>query len=750
MKHTRKFNSRIRRTKTRRVNQQQLDDDKIGKICATGQYSTYSGNFYNSKVNKDKIAAFVKVLKDDKAFKGLKTDKELYTRFLINEFKTTDLLKGKNSIKDDFYGYCNDEWFKANDIEKSEKKYYVQIDNFRIEQEKVYYKLAEYVKAFIKSNPTSKKAKCIDNVYKSLTNNTLPATLRDAADRISMYDDFVANNDLYGLLAFFNCKETISWCCPISWAMTPDEKDVTKYISHINLGQLSIYDYMIYIFDLPEDTPETNRYKKLVKKEYLHYINEIFNACVGKNHGYNPEDVWDVELEIMNEMGCDAKLKSDPDSYNKFSSHDIVSQTGFDWPLFAKKLGFKTTPKHVIVGNPNGLKCTTKMLLQRWNTPTWKTFWLFSQFKQLIRFEDSLRHIHFNFYRKFLEGQPAMMPSEIYALFSLSLTFNTFLSEQYVDHNYNPLYVSYAIHMVEDLKELFLKKLAINDWLTPSTKKAAISKMKKLKLTVGKPENLRADPELDYVPDDPLYNIHLLLEWKHKRYLELDGKPVIDIPIFDWFLFKMVGTQCYMVNAYYMPNKNSIYIPLAYLQKPFIDLEERGIVYNAVYIGYTVAHELSHALDNTGSKYDEDGNLNNWWTDADRAAFNKKVKDVIKQYELFASRDGIHFKADDSVGEDIADISGMALVEEYIVDNQIVHNEPTKLKKSNLERLYMNFAFQGRQKIYKNAVRAQLKMNPHPLEKYRVNCALSRLEIFKAIHGIKKGDGMWWNNDTFW
>ena len=304
--------------------------------------------------------------------------------------------------------------------------------------------------------------------------------------------------------------------------------------------------------------------------------------------------------------------------------------------------------------------------------------------------------------------------------------------------------------MVEDLRELFLRKLAINDWLAPSTKRAAIKKMKKLKLTVGKPENLRYDPEFAYVPDDPLYNISLLLDWKHKRYLELDGKPIIDIPIFDWSLFKMVGTQCYMVNAYYMPNKNAIYIPLAYLQKPFIDLEERGLEYNAVYIGYTVAHELSHALDNTGSKFDEDGNLNNWWTDADRAAFNHKVKDVVKQYELFASRDGIHFKADDSVGEDIADISGMALVEEYLLDNQIINDEPTKMKKMNLAKLYMNFAIQGQQKIYKRAVKAQLKMNPHPLEKYRVNCALARLELFKTIYGIKKGDGMWWNNDTFW
>ena len=169
-----------------------------------------------------------------------------------------------------------------------------------------------------------------------------------------------------------------------------------------------------------------------------------------------------------------------------------------------------------------------------------------------------------------------------------------------------------------------------------------------------------------------------------------------------------------------------------------------------MYIGYTLGHELSHALDNTGSKFDADGNLNNWWTDADRKVFNEKVKDVVKQYETFAARDGIKFDAQLSVGEDLADISGMALVEAYLLDNQVVNNESTRIKKMNLAKLYMNLAIQGQQQIYKNAIKAQLIMNPHPLEKYRVNCSMARLELFKTIYNIKKGDGMWWNNDTIW
>ena len=206
-----------------------------------------------------------------------------------------------------------------------------------------------------------------------------------------------------------------------------------------------------------------------------------------------------------------------------------------------------------------------------------------------------------------------------------------------------------------------------------------------------------------------------------------------------------------MVNAYYRPTSNSIYVPSAYLQAPFIDLNQKGIEYNLAFIGYTIGHELSHSLDDNGSKYDEDGNLNNWWSDHDRKMFNDKIKDVVNQYETFAKRDGIDFDASVGVGEDLADISGMALVEEYLLDFLKITGETDQVKRMKLENFYTEIATQGRQVIYKKAIKSQLKINPHPLEKYRANCPLSRLELFRTIFNTKKGDGMYWhNNDTIW
>jgi putative endopeptidase len=205
------------------------------------------------------------------------------------------------------------------------------------------------------------------------------------------------------------------------------------------------------------------------------------------------------------------------------------------------------------------------------------------------------------------------------------------------------------------------------------------------------------------------------------------------------------------VNAYYTPVENTIYIPLGYLQKPFIDLDERGIEYNLAHIGYTLGHEMSHCLDDNGSKYDYQGNLHNWWTKEDRRKFEAKVKDVVKQYETFAMYDGIKMDGTLSTGENLADISGLAICMEYLRDFQQKNDDIVPIKSLSFEAFFVYIAIQGRQKILDKAIQAQLKVNPHPMDKYRVNCPLSRLELFRSIYNIKKGDKMYWHStDTIW
>ena len=387
-----------------------------------------------------------------------------------------------------------------------------------------------------------------------------------------------------------------------------------------------------------------------------------------------------------------------------------------------------------------------------WKSSKWRTYYLYICFRQVMRFHSEWRMDYYDFHGKFIKGQPIPYPKELYPVFGLSFCFNTFLSNEYIDRNKKQQYIDYTHNMAADLLTVYKRIIKRNTWLSPSTKKYALLKLETINLIVGSPKLLREDPILDYSSKAAYQNMIKIAHWRTKEMIRLDGKSSeVDIPIIDWEDFKMIGKQSYVVNAYYTPTENSIYVPLAYLQTPFIDLDERGIEYNLAHIGYTLGHEMSHCLDDMGSKYNEKGNLQNWWTKHDRRKFDSKVKNVIKQYETFAGYDGINMDASLSTGENLADISGLAICEEFLRDFQDKNDDIVPIRALSFHAFFVYIAIQARQKIFDEAVKAQLKTNPHPMDKYRTNCPLARLKLFRSLYNIKKGDKMYWpSTDTIW
>ena len=680
------------------------------------------------------------------------SDPSVYSKIIQKEFQ--DMKDDKKfRPNENYYDYVNYGWIdKQTEKLKKDPKYYVEIDDFRIVQDKVYKEVLEYTDEFIKNNKSSKKANSIDAIRHCIQKADKKKGLKHGQDIREDITKFIEKEDMYGLLAYTNKDEIFSWQSPIVWSIMPDEKDVKKYVSHISPPQLGIYDYFIYIDD-PADSPKSKQFKTVFRENYFEFINKVFKIMLPNDYKkHSAQDVWDTELQLLDAMGCSKVKKEDPDYYNVVTKKELEEDYGFNWTFFMEKLKAKKIPDKVIVSSLNSLKCTTELMKKNWQTPQWKSYWLFIFYKQMIRFDYDWCDTYYQFYGKFIKGQPVRFPKETYSIFPLSFTYNTFLTEEYVAHQSDPLLEVYVKNMMADLKFIFIKKIERNTWLSPSTKKSALKKLKKLRVEIGSPRELRADPALGYSKTDPWENMRLLAKWRLEKFLDLEGTTQeVDIPLIDWNEFKLVGTQAYMVNAYYRPTSNSIYVPLAYLQKPFIDLDQRGIEYNLAYIGYTLGHELSHSLDDMGSKFDENGNMNNWWTDHDRKIFQNKIKDVIKQYEDAAKKDGIKYDAAIGVGEDLADISGLALAETYLFYFQIIHKDIPLIKNLSLEAFYMYSAIQSRQKIFDAALPAQLKTNPHPLEKYRCNCPLARLKLFRELYQVKKGDGMYWHNtDTIW
>ena len=703
----------------------------------------------NVKKTKKKVEGRIGTSRRDDVFTPGKQVQEELIELFRKPFSPTTV-----TPRSDFYTYINYIWLmdtkKKSFVAPKDQRYYIQIDDFRVTQDKVYRELIVIIEDHIKNNH-DKQAQMIKNVYTSLLNLN-PQTTRKHISKIpDDYDDFIKNDDLWKYMAHINHNEMVRWACPIRWQVMSDDKNAKIFRNHISLPELSLYDAELYLDDNTGKTAEFIKYRKEVQSKYIIYVDDIFKSCLGKKHGLSGKDVFEVEKEILNAMGCDSVKNDSPDFYNIVKPDEAFEKYGFNWKQFATYLGFKKVPDFFICDSLNYLKCICALLKEKWKTKQWKSYWIYIYLRQMIRFDKKLVYIHYNFNGKFIHGIPGHFPWDLYPIFGMSITFNTFLTNEFVKKFQKDSVINYVKSMGTDLITVFKRIISRNTWLSPKTKQYALLKLKTLDLSIAVPKNMRDDPILDYKDDDPWGNLMKITNWRTFKYITLEGSDVIDVPQISWNAFKLIGQQTYIVNAMYTPTQNGIYIPLGYLQKPFVDLDERGIEYNLSHIGFTLAHEMSHALDDMGSKYDYKGNLHNWWNDTDKKKFKEIQTDIIKQYEKFASYDKIKFDAAPSIGEDLADISAMAICTEYLRDFQDYNDNIIPIRSLSFQAFYVYFAMQQRQHIYKEAIEAQLKTNPHPPDKYRANVPLSRLELFRSIYNIQKGDKMYWpSTNTVW
>jgi len=700
----------------------------------------------NNKTRKSQCTIFQSNLTPFEKELEKTTDIEKYN---LEKKTLKDLKKAisPSNIKpqDDFYSYINERWLKSFKPEVNQN-YIVQFDDFRLIQDKVYRDLLQIINKYVTTNKNSKSPFYISfhNFYKSTTKkyNKKEFFIKHTKKIENIIDTLITNNNLWELLAYINRNEVVNWGSPLIWTLNPDDKEPSIFRSYIGGPTLSLIDMNVY-FD------QTNLENRKYKAKFLKNINEIFEFFYGKNHSLNPEDIFNVETKIAKTFSCNVlNKKNDLTTYHKITPKEALERFHFNWDEYSKALGFKKTPDFFITTDVNYLLCIVQLLLKEWNTSEWRTYWIYIYMRMIIRFHKDGYGIYFKFHGNYEKGMLNKTPFDIYKIFSLGYAFNTFLSKEYIQAYKNEAIIEYVKTMAEDLKKVFIRIIKRNTWLQSKTKEKALQKLYKLKLQIGSPNILLPDPILNYMDYDILENLKLISEWRHYKAISLEGKHVENFPVLDWSQLppKFISTQSYVVNASYTPSSNSIYIPLAYLQKPFIDLDERGIEYNLAHLGFTLSHEMSHALDDWGSQYDENGKLKNWWTPSDQKIFKKIQEDVVKQYETFASYDGIKFDAWPSIGEDLADISGLTICREYLRDFQIKNKDILPIKDLSFKMFFVFFAFQQKQKISKRAISAQLKTNPHPLDKYRCNVPLSRLSMFRTIYNVEKGDKMWWHS----
>lgn len=288
------------------------------------------------------------------------------------------------------------------------------------------------------------------------------------------------------------------------------------------------------------------------------------------------------------------------------------------------------------------------------------------------------------------------------------------------------------------IRKAFSKRIDELDWMSAETKVKAQEKLAKFNVKIAYPDEWRDYSKLRMTApkDGGTYynNMQNLAEWSYQRNLDKIGKPVDK---------KEWGMSPQTVNAYYSSTNNEIVFPAAILQAPFFNFEADPAV-NFGGIGAVIGHEISHGFDDGGSRFDGDGNLKNWWTDADRKNFDIKVGQLAAQFDQYEPVKGSFVNGKFTSGENIGDLGGVAVAYEalqmYLKDKG---NPGTISGYTQDQRFFMSWATVWRTKSTDQYLQNQVKTDPHTPGYYRAFAPLLNIDAFHEAFNTKPGDKMY-------
>ncbi|MEO6798428.1 MAG: M13 family metallopeptidase [Rhodanobacter sp.] len=417
---------------------------------------------------------------------------------------------------------------------------------------------------------------------------------------------------------------------------------------------------------------------------------------------------------------------------NLWNLGDFPSKApGLDWPAYFKAAGLDSQ-RQIDVWQPAAITGLSALVASE-PLQAWKELLLFHTIDHSADLlPTAFADLHFDFYSHALLGTPQQQPRWKLAVAATSTDLGDAVGQIYV-RRYFPASSRAAVEqLVQNLIAAFSQRIDDLAWMTPSTREKAKAKLTTLKVGVGYPDKWRDYTSLDIRPDDALGN-HLRaekFEYEHQR-AKL-GQPV---DRGEWWMTPQT------VNAVNLPLQNALNFPAAMLQPPLFDPKSDAAA-NYGAIGAIIGHEISHSFDNTGAEFDAQGKLKNWWIPADLAHFKAATAKLAEQFDQYEALPGLHVSGEQTLGEDIADISGLTI--SYLAYHKSLEGKPAPVIDglSGDQRFFLAFGQAWRSKMRDDALRQRLATDVHAPPQFRAQTVRNMDQWYPAFK-VKPGEKLY-------
>ncbi|MBB6390591.1 M13 family metallopeptidase [Microbacterium thalassium] len=358
---------------------------------------------------------------------------------------------------------------------------------------------------------------------------------------------------------------------------------------------------------------------------------------------------------------------------------------------------------------------------------------------------------NFSFYGTQLTGVPVNRERWKRGVGLVEAAMGEAVGKVYVERHFPPAAKEAMDELVANLIEAYRESISTLEWMSPETRERALAKLDAFTPKIGYPVKWKDYSTLEIDPEDLVGNVRRANVWEHDRQLAKVGQPVDRD---EWFMTPQT------VNAYYNPLMNEIVFPAAILQYPFFEVD-RDAAANYGGIGAVIGHEIGHGFDDQGSRFDGDGSLRDWWTDADREAFEERTKNLIAQYEALVP-EGLaeehHVNGALTIGENIGDLGGLGIaIKAYRLALAAAEEEPEGGAEidglTGIQRLLLSWGQIWQQKGRDAETIRLLTIDPHSPNEFRCNQIVRNIDAFYDAFGVTEADALWLDEEqrvTIW
>ncbi|MGO1752422.1 MAG: M13 family metallopeptidase [Psychroflexus sp.] len=629
--------------------------------------------------------------------------------------------------QDDFYTYVNGQWNATAEIPDDRTSW----GGFQILRQKTDNDVLEILKKAESSGQYeagTDQAKAL-NVFNSImdTERRNEEGLKPIEASINKIEAIKNAKDLQELLAK-NSSEISSPFFSLSAYSDPNDSNIN--IAYIGTGSLGLPERDYYLKD-DEDS-------KKIRKQYVDFVTEMLQYL-----GDSEEDARDQANRILaleTELAKDRLTKVERRDFRNYNNRFHVDNldkaaSSVDWKKYMTDLGVEKLPDTVLVMETKYMTTLDKML-KRGNVDDWKVLLRWSTLNDASGYlSEDIEKTSWNFYSKTLSGAQAQRPLDERALSVVNNTIGEAVGQLYVDAKFPPEAKQKAEAMIQNVILAFEKRIDNLEWMSEDSKAEAIKKLEKFTVKIGYPDEFKDYSDLKVNKDKSYYeNMVAVGEWNYQDNLSKIGEPVDKT---EW------GMAPQIVNAYFNPMFNEIVFPAAILQPPFYDYKADAAV-NYGGIGAVIGHEISHAFDDSGARFDAEGNLKNWWSEEDLKQFTERGKALADLYSSIEVLDSVYVDGDFTLGENIGDLGGVLGAYDGLQMHIKENGNPGKIEGLTPEqRFFMSWATVWRTKTRDEALKTQVKTDPHSPGKYRAYVPLQNVDAFYEAFDIKETDSLY-------